>query len=132
LFLQVINELSLLTGADAFDPRADAVALMTMHMAKGLEFKVVFVAGVEEGLIPFRPDEEDTDIEEERRLFYVAMTRAKDELFLLHARSRFLYGRRLTGNPSPFLSEIPAEFVHCETVRDKPSKPKRGTQMDLF
>jgi superfamily I DNA/RNA helicase len=129
---QVINELSLLTGADFFDPRADAVALMTMHMAKGLEFKVVFVAGVEEGLIPFRPDEEDTDIEEERRLFYVAMTRAKDELFLLHARSRFLYGRRLTGNPSPFLSEIPAEFVHCETIRDKPSKPKRGKQMDLF
>ncbi len=129
---EIINEVSLLTTADAFDPRADAVALMTLHMAKGLEFKVVFVAGCEEGLIPFTLARDDADFEEERRLFYVGMTRAKDELLLLYARKRFLYGQRLSGNPSSFLAEIPQEFVRMESVPDKPRKAKRGVQTELF
>lgn len=129
---EIINELSLLTTADAFDPRADAVALMTLHMAKGLEFKVVFVVGCEEGLLPFTLTRNDADIEEERRLFYVGMTRAKDELFLLHARNRFLYGQKLVGTPSSFLTEIPQELIRMDSVADRPRKQKRGKQPTLF
>ncbi len=133
--VEMINELALLTSADAYDPRAEAVTLMSLHMAKGLEFKVVFIVGCEEGLIPLMSanvDKEEPDVEEERRLFYVGMTRAKDELFLLHSRERFLYGRRLTRTPSRFLSEIPEELVRSEIVRQKPKKPKRGRQPTLF
>ena len=124
--------MNLLTAADAFDPRADAVTLTTLHAAKGLEFKVVFVGGCEEGLIPFTLAEDGVDVEEERGLFYVGMTRAKDELYLLHARDRFLYGRRLSGKPSPFLSEIPQELVRTEFVPDKPRKQKQGKQPTLW
>jgi DNA helicase-2/ATP-dependent DNA helicase PcrA len=127
----IIDELSVLGTADAFDPRADAVALMTMHMAKGLEFKVVFVTGAEVGIVPFSLGREDADVEEERRLFYVAMTRAKEELFVVHARKRFLYGRRLPGSPTPFLSEVPRELVRTSALSDK-TKKKEGKQMGLF
>ena len=128
---EVINELMLFTTADVFDARAEAVALMTLHAAKGLEFKCVFVAGVEEGLIPFTFAAEGSDIEEERRLFFVGMTRARDELFLLHARRRFLYGRQGSGLPSPFLAEIPRQLMRQERVADGVKK-KGGTQMGLF
>lgn len=128
---RIIDELSLLGTADAFDPRADAVALMTLHMAKGLEFKVVFLAGAEAGLIPFTLGRGQTDEEEERRLFYVGMTRAKEELFLVHARKRFLYGKQLPGHPTPFLSEMPQALVKKSVLSDK-SKKKEGKQMDLF
>jgi DNA helicase II / ATP-dependent DNA helicase PcrA len=128
---RMIDELSLLGGADAFDPRADAVALMTMHMAKGLEFKVVFLAGAEAGLIPLALGHEEADTEEERRLFYVGMTRAKEDLFIIHAKTRFLYGRRLPGSPTPFLSEIPQELVKKSILSDK-TKKKEGKQMGLF
>jgi len=131
----VIDELALMTTADAYDPRADAVALISLHMAKGLEFRVVFIVGCEEGLTPFFPakaDKGDPDIEEERRLFYVGMTRAKDELFLLHARERFLHGRRLARTPSRFLSEIPEELAHAEVVQQRPKRPKPPDQPSLF
>ena len=128
---RAIDELSLLGAEDAFDPTGDAVALMTLHMAKGLEFRVVFVAGVEEGLLPFRIGRQEADTEEERRLLYVGMTRAKEELFLTWARSRFLHGRALSGSPSPFLSEIPPDLVRTESHPDKPPK-KGGKQMGLF
>ncbi|MEW6215273.1 MAG: UvrD-helicase domain-containing protein [Nitrospirota bacterium] len=130
--IRFTNEVSLLTPADAYDPRADAVALMTLHMAKGLEFKVVFIAGVEEGLIPYTIKKDNVDIEEERRLFYVAMTRAEDELFLIYARNRFLYGQRLIQSPSPFLREIPEEFVKNRFIPDKTKKYKKDGQMGLF
>jgi DNA helicase-2/ATP-dependent DNA helicase PcrA len=125
-------EAKLLSPADIFDPQANAVALMTLHMAKGLEFKTVFIAGVEAGLIPFTIHKEDADIEEERRLFYVGMTRAKDELLLLHARNRFLYGQRLMPAPSPFLREVPEEFVWNKVFPDKVKKQKQDSQPGLF
>ncbi len=126
-------EAKLLTSADFFDPRANAVALTTMHAAKGLEFKVVFIAGVENGLLPFTITKKKVDIEEERRLFYVAMTRAKDELILLHVRSRFLYGQRLSPSPSPFLGEIPHGLIASTAVTDKVKKRKEpDNQMGLF
>ncbi len=126
-----INEVCLLSPADDFDSRADAVTLMTLHMAKGLEFKVVFIAGVEEGLIPCTIKKEDVDIDEERRLFYVGMTRAMDELFLIHSRKRFLYGNRLRQSPSPFLAEIPEEFIQTRYIPDTIKKSKEK-QIGLF
>jgi superfamily I DNA/RNA helicase len=127
-----INELKLLTPADAFDPRADAVTLMTLHMAKGLEFKIVFITGVEDGLIPYTLNKDDVDIEEERRLFYVGMTRAMDGLFLIHARERFLYGQRLAQASSPFLKEIPEEFIEKRFIPDRIKKQKKDDQIGLF
>jgi DNA helicase II / ATP-dependent DNA helicase PcrA len=127
------REAKLLTAADFFDPRADAVALMTLHMAKGLEFPVVFITGCEEGLVPCTIMKDGIDIEEERRLFYVGMTRAKDELFLLHSRRRFLYGQQLTPSPSPFLSEIPGKFIGVSIVPDRVKKEKeQEQQLGLF
>ncbi len=128
------DEAALMTPADFFDPRADAVTLMTLHMAKGLEFRVVFITGVEEGLIPYtlNQDMDSIDMEEERRLFYVGMTRAGDELFLIHARKRFLYGQRLTPAPSPFIGEIPGEFIHRTVVSGRDKRRKQNKQMGLF
>ena len=128
----ILNELDLLSTGDVYDPRAHAITLMTMHAAKGLEFKVVFIAGVEDGLIPLRMGPEgETEVEEERRLFYVAMTRAKDELILTHSRSRSLYGRHDAARPSPFLLEIPQEFIKQRVVESKPASRKQR-QMKLF
>lgn len=126
-----MNEISLFTPVDVFNSGADAVTLMTLHMAKGLEFKVVFIAGVEEGLIPYTIKKGDVDIEEERRLFYVGMTRAMDELFLIYARNRFLYGQRLAQLPSPFLREIPKELIRYIVIPDRAKKPK-DPQIGLF
>jgi DNA helicase-2/ATP-dependent DNA helicase PcrA len=129
--LNFLNDVTLMMPADFYDPIADRVTIMTMHMAKGLEFKTVFIAGAEEGLIPFTR-KDDVDIEEERRLFYVAMTRAKDELFILHSRNRFLYGQKLKPSPSPFIKEIPPEFVDERSVPDRVTRSKEKPQMGLF
>jgi DNA helicase II / ATP-dependent DNA helicase PcrA len=126
-------EARLLTEADFFDPRAEAVALLTMHMAKGLEFPVVFIAGCEDGLVPCTIMKDGIDLEEERRLFYVGMTRAKERLFLLHARKRFLYGQNLGQKTSPFVKEIPAELIESRTVADRAKKENpEESQMGLF
>ena len=107
-----LEEVSLISDIDAADLNADNVMLMTMHAAKGLEFPVVFIAGLEETLFPqSRALYEQSEMEEERRLCYVAMTRAKEELYMLHANSRMLYGGVQHNVPSRFLSEIPAENV---------------------
>jgi DNA helicase II / ATP-dependent DNA helicase PcrA len=128
----VIDELSLLTSTDLFDPRAEAVTLLTAHGAKGLEFKVVFIVGCENGLIPFIPANNEYDEEEERRLFYVGMTRAKDDLFLLHSRKRLMHGRLLDPAPSPFLGDLPPHLVRTVVVPDRPRKPNQGRQLELF
>ncbi len=128
----MINELNLLTPADVFDPRADAVTLMTLHMAKGLEFRVVFMVGMEDGLMPYTIGKDRMDIEEERRLFYVGMTRAKEALFLIHARSRFLYGQRIAPSPSPFIGEIPEAYLDRRFVADRAKKRREDKQMKLF
>jgi superfamily I DNA/RNA helicase len=127
------EEAKLLGPADFFDPRANVVTLMTLHMAKGLEFPVVFITGCEDGLIPCRIMKHEVDLEEERRLYYVGMTRAKDELFLLHSRRRFLYGQKLSPAPSPFLAEIPGALVKCMVVPTKVKKQKElDRQLGLF
>lgn len=126
-----INEISLFTPADQYNPKINAVALMTLHMAKGLEFKIVFITGFEEGLIPFTLKRGNIDVEEERRLFYVGMTRARDELFLLHARKRFLYGQTLKLPLSSFINEIPERFINKRFIPES-LKKQVNQQRGLF
>ncbi len=112
------------------DPRSQKVAVMTMHAAKGREFEVVFATGVEEGLLPLERDGLRSDPEEERRLLYVAMTRARRLLVLSHSAHRTLWGVRLPGRPSPLLADLPAS-VH----RSSPSLPRGeppSRQLRLF
>jgi superfamily I DNA/RNA helicase len=128
----VINQLNLLGPADDYDPRVDAVTLMTLHMAKGLEFRAVFISGVDDGRIPYKATKGPEDMEEERRLFYVGMTRARDELFLIHGRNRFRHGRTSSQSPSPFLCEIPEQYIRRITIPDRTKKLNQKKQMKLF
>lgn len=95
----------LLSNADTGED-GDKVSLMTVHCAKGLEFNTVFVAGMEENLFPLEIDGNESEVEEERRLFYVAVTRARKELIMTKAESRLRYGKRVQAKPSPFLVEL--------------------------
>jgi DNA helicase-2/ATP-dependent DNA helicase PcrA len=107
-----LQRASLVAGIDALDPNADAVVMMTMHNAKGLEFPVVFVTGLEDGLFPLaRSYEEPALLEEERRLFYVGITRAERKLFITHAEQRRRNGELLPSKPSSFLSAIPRDLL---------------------
>lgn len=107
-----LDEIALYTDLDNHDPNEDCVVMMTMHSAKGLEFPVVFVVGVEEGIFPgIRAIGEEEEMEEERRLCYVAMTRAKERLHLTCASQRMLFGRTSANRPSRFVGEIPTDRV---------------------
>ncbi len=107
-----LDEIALYTDLDNHDPDEDCVVMMTMHSAKGLEFPVVFVVGVEEGIFPgIRAIGEAEEMEEERRLCYVAMTRAKEKLCLTCASQRMLFGRTTSNRPSRFVGEIPPEYL---------------------
>lgn len=124
-----LEEVSLMTDVDQWSGDSDAVVMMTMHSAKGLEFPVVFVPGFEEGIFPgqqaiYYPDE----VEEERRLAYVAITRAKEELHLLNAESRMIFGSTSRNKASRFLSEIPEELVTRSRSRSW-KKPVPGTEL---
>jgi DNA helicase-2/ATP-dependent DNA helicase PcrA len=118
--------------ADFFDPRADRVSLLTLHAAKGLEFSVVFIVGLEDGLLPLRFGAADeAALAEERRLFYVGMTRAMDRLFLTRAISRQWRGRVQALEPSPFLTDIEAELTrHQLPAALRPREEDR--QLKLF
>ena len=107
-----LEEISLYTDIDRYNADDDYVAMMTIHSAKGLEFPYVFVAGMEENLFPSsRSSESETEIQEERRLAYVAITRAKKRLWLLHTESRRLYGSYSYNRPSRFIRELPEENI---------------------
>ena len=109
LFLQ---QVALVADVDRHDPDADAVTLMTLHNAKGLEFPVVFISGLEDGLFPLaRAYDNPSELEEERRLFYVGITRARNKLYLTHARHRRRAGEVMFGRLSPFVDAIPAHLV---------------------
>jgi len=110
-----LERVSLTSDQDAVDESAGAVLLMTLHAAKGLEFPTVFIIGVEHGTLPHERTLHDGDwLEEERRLFFVGITRAQRNLFLSHVRRRSLRGRYAARSPSPFLYELPADAVVCE------------------
>ncbi|MBR3554239.1 MAG: UvrD-helicase domain-containing protein [Clostridia bacterium] len=103
-----LEEVALLTDIDNYNAQADAVVLMTLHSAKGLEFPVVLIPGMEEGVFPgFQSMVTPGDVEEERRLAYVGVTRAKKKLYLIHANTRMLFGSTARNLPSRFLDEIP-------------------------
>jgi DNA helicase-2/ATP-dependent DNA helicase PcrA len=108
-----LNRISLITRDDLEEDEGGKVNLMTIHAAKGLEFDVVFVAGCEDGIIPHARslEEGEGNLEEERRLFYVAITRARDRLFLSTCRQRRRNSMPVDCVPSPFLAEIPEELI---------------------
>ncbi len=111
-----LEEISLISDIDAMEAQDNAVTLMTIHSAKGLEFPVVFIVGLEEGLLPHsRSLLEREELEEERRLMYVALTRAKDRLYLLRAKNRMLYGETSASIPSQFMIDIPADLLEQDT-----------------
>ena len=114
-----LQEISLYSDQDALSDgdSGGQVTLMTLHNAKGLEFRAVFILGMEEGIFPHSRSIEENSLEEERRLCYVGMTRAKERLTLLHAMRRSLYGRTDANLPSRFLDELPAEGVERERLR---------------
>ncbi len=122
------------TDTDAYLPRAEKVSLMTMHAAKGLEFPVVFIAGCEKHLIPLsRQGAEPADPAEERRLFYVAMTRAMERLYLTRAKKRSVYGELLSRSPSPFLADIENRLKKDDSPKvKKRKKPEAQKQLKLF
>jgi len=114
-----LEEVSLLTDQDRWEEGAQRVSLMTVHTAKGLEFDCVSLVGLEEGLFPHARSFEDPDgLEEERRLFYVALTRARNELFLTHSRMRFRTGMPGPQSPSRFLTEIPGDLLLGESFAE--------------
>ncbi|HBQ59667.1 MAG TPA: hypothetical protein DD671_08595, partial [Balneolaceae bacterium] len=111
-----LQEISLITDQDKFDEDKPAITLMTVHASKGLEFPVVFIVGLEENLFPMGARNNfDVDIEEERRLFYVAITRAEERLFFSHCRSRFKFGEETRQARSRFLEEVDSGVVQTET-----------------
>jgi DNA helicase-2/ATP-dependent DNA helicase PcrA len=110
-----LEEISLISDVDSLDNQDNAVTLMTIHSAKGLEFSTVFLIGLEEGLLPHsRSLLEREELEEERRLMYVAVTRAKDKLYMLRANNRMLYGEMQSNTPSQFLDDIPTELMEID------------------
>ncbi len=121
---------SLGSGVDTYRRGLESVTLMTLHAAKGLEFRCVFIVGCEDGLLPYSLLEHRSDPEEERRLLYVGMTRAETYLFLSHAHKRFLMGRELRLNRSPFLDRIEEELL--QTPQGPTPAAKKETQMKLF
>lgn len=119
-----LEEVSLITDIDNYDNNADSVVLMTVHSAKGLEFPVVFLPGMEENIFPgmasvYVPSE----VEEERRLAYVAITRAKEELYIFHAESRMIFGMTNRNRVSRFVEEIPETLVEHTCSRDNSARP---------
>lgn len=107
-----LQQITLLTDADQKDPHADTVKLMTIHAAKGLEFPVVFAAGLEEMLFPNAMSINTRDeLEEERRLFYVVITRAKTKLWVTYANTRYKFGSLVQNEPSRFIEELPEQFL---------------------
>ena len=120
--LEFLSEIALQSDQDTMKDEGGAVRLMTVHASKGLEFNIVFIVGLEEGLFPHRKVNDDEvgseEAEEERRLFYVALTRARKKVFLSYAETRNIFGSRQVGLPSEFLSDIPNKLIEGESFED--------------
>ncbi|MBI5217782.1 MAG: UvrD-helicase domain-containing protein [Bacteroidia bacterium] len=121
------------TATDLYIPSIENVTLMTLHAAKGLEFKCVFIAGCEDGLIPYHLFENQrSDTDEEKRLLYVGMTRAEKFLYLTHAERRFILGREYSLSRSPFIDNIEKELIEISKSEPKKKGKKDEGQMSLF
>ncbi len=122
-----LDSIALVSDVDKLDESAEAVTLMTMHSAKGLEFNDVFLVGMEEGLFPSkRSIEEDLSVEEERRLCYVGITRAKEHLFITNASKRTLYGSTSYTMPSRFVDEIPTSLLSENSLVNKENRKRKS------
>jgi DNA helicase-2/ATP-dependent DNA helicase PcrA len=116
-----LDKVSLVTDVDLYEDKRNRISLMTLHCAKGLEFPVVFIVGMEEGLLPhYRRGDEIEDLEEERRLCYVGITRAKERLFISRAEKRTTFGVGRANLPSRFLDELPMDLIQLEQRQRKP------------
>ncbi len=129
-----LSELALGSEIDSWDPQADRISLLTLHAAKGMEFPVVFMLGCEDGLLPLRWNQKDTtDLDEERRLFYVGMTRAKERLFLSWAQKRRLHNQLQPREPSPLLKDIQQQLLqHSRSTSATKRKQNRDDQLSLL
>ncbi len=130
-----LHTLALQDEADDYEFHVDRVALMTLHASKGLEFPIIFITGCEDGLLPFRHGDEEPNIDEERRLLYVGMTRAQSKLYLTHARKRRIFGKSVTQEPSEFLASIEAvlrEQSETRRRRKKKEEPVEDKQLRLL
>ncbi|MEQ7090119.1 DNA helicase PcrA [Enterococcus gallinarum] len=128
-----LNDLALLSDVDSYEEESSQVTLMTLHAAKGLEFPVVFLIGLEENIFPLsRALMEESELEEERRLAYVGITRAEEELFLTNAFSRTLYGRTQYNRPSRFMEEIEQDLLQSLGERTQPKGAAASFQPKVF
>ena len=118
-----LQRIALTSDQDAIDESAGVVLLMTLHAAKGLEFPIVFIVGLEEGMLPHERSLQDGDVEEERRLLFVGITRAMKRLYISHARQRLLRGALLPRASSRFLLELPDEAVITQTFAEESPSP---------
>jgi DNA helicase-2/ATP-dependent DNA helicase PcrA len=130
--MRFLEDVALMSDADEYDDRIEAVTLITLHAAKGLEFPVVFIVGMEEGLLPhIRSFDDPAQMEEERRLAYVGVTRAKDRLYLVRAFRRALMGQSNHNPPSRFLKDLSPELVHQaqqsveHAYQQRPMRPRQ-------
>ena len=132
-FQGFVNELTLGADVDLWDPRADRVSLLSLHAAKGLEFPVVFIVGCEDGIIPLKwGAADDADLAEERRIFFVGMTRAKNRLVLTHAGKRRWRGKVGLRSPSPYLRDIEQQLLETHHHRATRKRPANDDQPTLF
>ena len=126
-------EVSLVSDKDEYDNGDGKINLMTFHSVKGLEYDYVFILGMEEGLFPHMNSlMESGELEEERRLCYVAITRAKKDLYILNARRRVLFGKEQTNPPSRFIGEIDASLIDSNTIEEKKEKEEPIVIGDMF
>lgn len=124
-----LEDVALISDVDNYDENADAVVLMTMHSAKGLEFPVVFLPGFEDGIFPSIQSASDPEeLEEERRLAYVAITRAKERLYCIHVRERLIFGKTQFNPRSRFINEIPEEIIDLGYMPKKEESPQPSRQ----
>ena len=129
---QLLDRVALRQVSDAYDDSAEQVTIMTLHAAKGLEFPIVFLAACEDGILPYvRPGDDGPDLEEERRLLYVGVTRAQRVLYVSHARKRTLFGRSAKQSPSRFLNEIESALRDVVDTSDGRKHGPSGKQLEF-
>jgi len=128
-----LEDIALITDLDNFDSEADAVVLMTMHAAKGLEFKNVFIPGMEDGIFPGKQSlYDEVELEEERRLCYVGITRAMDNLYLIHTKHRLMFGQTQRNDVSRFVKELPGEQVEYTGLKENSNYRREYTFEDEY